>query len=104
MNNKRRSKILHLVFELKLLRDNYNNEWLNRCIDVLNDVKYEEEESFENMPDALKYSIRGMDSEAAIDNIDEALGYLEEVPNMEDNIDREINIDMSIECLEDACI
>ena len=56
------------------------------------------------MPEGLKYSIRGMDSEDAIENLDEALAYLEEVPDMEDIIDREINIDMAIECLEDACL
>lgn len=89
---------------MELLRDNYNVDWLKRSIDILNDIKNEEEEVFENMPEGLKYSIRGMDSEDAIENLDEALAYLEEVPDMEDIIDREINIDMAIECLEDACL
>ena len=104
MNNVRRKKISRLINELEILNNNYNHEWLNRCIGVLEDIKNEEEEAFDNMPEGLQYSSRGMDAEAAIDNLDEALGYLEETINIEDDEERQTNIEMAIDCLEDASI
>ena len=104
MNNVRRKKISKLINELEILNDNYNQEWINRCIGVLEDIKYEEEEAFDNMPEGLQYSSRGIDAEAAIDNLEEALGYLEEAIDIKDNEDRQTNIEMAIDCLEDASI
>lgn len=104
MNNVRRKKISKLINELEILNDNYNQEWLNRCIGVLEDIKNEEEEAFDNMPEGLQYSSRGIDAEAAIDNLEEALGYLEEAIDIKDNEDRQTNIEMAIDCLEDASI
>lgn len=104
MNNVRRKKISKLINELEILNDNYNQEWLNRCIGVLEDIKNEEEEAFDNMPEGLQYSSRGIDAEAAIDNLEEALGYLEEAIDIKDNEDRQTNIEMGIDCLEDASI
>lgn len=104
MNNVRRKKISKLINELETLNDNYNREWLNRCIGVLEDIKNEEEEAFDNMPEGLQYSSRGIDAEAAIDNLEEALGYLEEAIDIKDNEDRQTNIEMAIDCLEDASI
>lgn len=104
MNNSRRKKISKLINELEILNDNYNQEWLNRCVVTLEDIKNEEEEAFDNMPEGLQYSSRGMDAEAAIDYLDEALGYLEEAINIKDNEERQTNIEMAIDCLEDANI
>ena len=104
MNNVRRKKISKLINELEILNDNYNQEWLNRCIGVLENIKNEEEEAFDNMPEGLQYSSRGMDAEAAIDNLEEALGYLEEAIDIKDNEDRQTNIEIAIDCLEDASI
>ena len=104
MNNVRRKKISKLINELEILNDNYNQEWLNRCIGVLENIKNEEEEAFDNMPEGLQYSSRGIDAEAAIDNLEEALGYLEEAIDIKDNEDRQTNIEMAIDCLEDASI
>lgn len=104
MNNTRRKKISKLIDELEILNDNYSQEWLNRCIRILEDIKNEEEEAFDNMPEGLQCSLRGMDAEAAIDNLDEALGYLEEACDMEDVEERQTNIDIAIDCLEDATL
>lgn len=104
MNNVRRKKISKLIGELEILNNNYSLEKLNRCVGVLEEIKNEEEEAFDNMPEGLQYSSRGMDVEAAIDNIDEALGYLEKVGNLDDGEERQTNIDMAIDCLEDATI
>ena len=104
MNNVRRKKISKLINELEILNDNYNQECLNRCIGVLEDIKNEEEEAFDNMLGGLRYSSRGIDAEAAIDNLEEALGYLEEAIDIKNNEDRQTNIEMAIDCLEDASI
>lgn len=104
MNNTRRKKISNLIDELEILNDNYSQEWLNRCIRILEDIKNEEEEAFDNMPEGLQCSLRGMDTEAAIDNLDEALGYLEEACDMVDVEERQTNIDIAIDCLEDATL
>ena len=60
--------------------------------------------AFDNMPEGLQCSVRGMDAEAAIDNLEEALGYLEEACDIEDEEERQTNIDMAIDCLEDATL
>ena len=104
MNNIRRKKISKLIGELEILNNNYSQEWLNRCIGILEYIKNEEEEAFDNMPEGLQCSSRGMDAEAAIDNLDEALGYLEEACDMDDGEERQTNIDMAIDCLEDATL
>lgn len=104
MNAIRRKRISKLIVELELLNDNYDLELLNRCMDTLEDVENEEEEAFDNMPEGLQYSSRGMDSEAAIDSLNEALGYLEEACDVDDEEERETNIDMAIDCLEDITI
>ena len=104
MNNIRRKKILKLISKLKILNKNYCREHVDKYIVVLEDIKNEEEEAFDNMPEGLQYGPRGMDSEAAIDNLEESLGYLEEAKELEDPDERETNIDMAIDCLEDAAI
>ena len=102
MNNSRRNQISNLIGALEHLSNNYSQEELDKCKDILEDIKNEEEEAFDNMPEGLQYSQRGMDSEAAIENLNEALEYLEEVCEMEDAEEIETNIDMAIDCLEDA--
>ena len=104
MNNIRRKKISKLICELEILSNNYSREWISRCIGILDDIKNEEEEAFDNMPEGLQYSSRGMEAEAAIDNLEEALGYLAEACDMEDEEERQANIDMAIDCLEDATL
>ena len=104
MNNIRRKRISKLIRELEILNNNYSPKWINRCIGILDDIKNEEEEAFDNMPEGLQYSSRGMDAEVAIDNLEEALGYLEEACDMEDEEERQTNIDMAIDCLEDAAL
>ena len=104
MNNIRRKKISILIGELKNLNKNYCLEQMDKCIVVLENIKNEEEEAFDNLPEGLQYCPRGMDSEAAIDNLEESLGYLEEARGIEDTDERETNIYMAIDCLEDAVI
>ena len=102
MNNARRKKIEILISWLVQLEDDFDEGWLNKCISMLEDIKGEEEEAFENMPEGLQYSARGMDSEAAIENMDEAWSCLDDACTAEDEEERLDSIDMAIDCLEDA--
>ena len=90
MNKARRKKISDLVQRLVRLKNDYNYEELNKCIAILSDIKNEEEEIFDNMPEGLQYSTRGVDSESAIDSMNEALEQLEEINAIETYIEEAI--------------
>lgn len=44
---------------------------------VIEEIKGEEEESLENLPDSMKEGQRGTDMQEAIDNLDEAINSIE---------------------------
>ena len=67
MNKTRRRKIQLII---NALQDNLNH---------LEDLKQEEEESFNNLPESLQESERGEAMENAISNLDDAVTYLGEV-------------------------
>lgn len=53
--------------------------------DVLEEVRDEEQEAFDNLPEGLQYSERGEMMEEAIDSLDEVVDYLDDViPSLED--------------------
>lgn len=76
-------------------------EILENCLDeiqeaysILEDVKYEEEEAYDNMPEGLQYSERGDQMQEAIDSLENALGdmdcliqYMEDVISYANNPD-----------------
>ena len=90
MNNSRRKKIFELKQELERLKNDYSYEKLDRCIAVLTAIRDEEEYAFDSMPEGLQYSSRGMDSESAIDSMNEALEQLEEINAIETYIEEAI--------------
>lgn len=47
--------------------------------DVLEGVRDEEQDAFDNLPEGLQYSERGEMMEEAIDNLDEAIDYIDDV-------------------------
>lgn len=104
MNNIRRKQISNLIVALERLNNNYSQEELDKCKDTLEDIKNEEKEAFDNMPEGLQYSQRGMDSEDSIENMNEALGYLEDACATDDMEEKRSYVDMAIDCLEDAAI
>ena len=67
MNKQRRTEIANIVTELELLK-----ERLDKVLSVEQDV-------FDNMPENLQYSMRGEESQEAIDNMDGAMSDLENV-------------------------
>jgi hypothetical protein len=74
MNNVRRRRIS----ELKTQIDFANNQ-LKDANKKLSSILNEEQDAFDNMPEGLQSSYRGMCSEDAIDNMEEASEKLDEV-------------------------
>ena len=91
MNNVRRKKIFKLKQELEQLKNNYSYDNLSRCIEVLSVIRDEEEYAFDSMPEGLQYSSRGMDSESAIDSLNNAIEQLEEINQIEVYIEEAID-------------
>ena len=59
---------------------------LKRCLnmiqnahDVLEEVRDEEQDAYDNLPEGLQYSERGDLMQEAVDNLDEAVDYLDDV-------------------------
>ena len=59
---------------------------LKRCLnmiqnvhDVLEEVRDEEQDAFDNLPEGLQYSERGELMEEAVNNLDEIIDYLDDV-------------------------
>lgn len=65
MNNERRKKINNVIVNLVNIKS------------LLEDILFDEEDSFDNMPDGLKYSERGENSQDAIDLMNESVENLE---------------------------
>ena len=59
---------------------------MNSIKDELENVKNEEEFAFDNMPENLQGSMRGEESQEAIETMDEALDSLEEAISQLENI------------------
>lgn len=74
MNNARRRRIS----ELKMQIDFANNQ-LKDANKKLSSILNEEQDAFDNMPEGLQSSYRGMCSEDAIDSMEEASDKLDEV-------------------------
>lgn len=66
MNKQRRKEITNIISELEIIK--------SRLYEVLND----EQISFDNMPENLQYSMRGEESQEAIENMEEAVNGLDE--------------------------
>ncbi len=66
MNKQRRTEIKSIISELEIIKSRLDN--------VLSDEQY----SFDNMPENLQYSMRGEESQEAIDYMEEAVSNLEE--------------------------
>lgn len=74
MNKQRREKISKLK-----IRFQSTQAELKQLSSELSSILNEEQDAFDNMPEGLQSSYRGMCSEDAIDNIEEASDKLDEV-------------------------
>ena len=74
MNDKRRRRISELKTQI-----DFANNYLKEASKKLSSILSEEQDAFDNMPEGLQSSYRGMCSEDAIDNMEEASEKLDEV-------------------------
>lgn len=117
MNNTRRKRIASIITSLRKFSDYVLIEDIK---DEIEDILWDEEDAYNNMPENLQYSIRGENSieainslQEAIDTLERAVNILEEIEvlddeNEEDKIEKESRqnelndyIDQAISSLED---
>ena len=75
MMNRERRKKLEKAFEK-----------IGEVKDILEEVKDEEQESLENLPDNFRYGERGEEMESYIEMLDEAHGYLSDAESVIEQI------------------
>ena len=74
MNKQRREKIRQVKIQIDLIKTD-----LKKVSSELSSILSEEQDAFDNMPEGLQSSYRGMCSEDAIDNMEEASEKLDGV-------------------------
>ena len=74
MNEQRREKIRQLKTQIDLIKTD-----LKKVSSELSSILNEEQDAFDNMPEGLQISYRGMCSEDAIDSMEESSEKLDEV-------------------------
>ena len=74
MNRQRRKKLTEAF------------EKVTEAMNILEDVKSEEEESYENLPDNFRDGDRGEEMQNYIDMIEEAYGYLDDANSVIEQI------------------
>lgn len=84
MNKARRKRIASVIHTLENIID-YN--LIESAKDELEDILWEEEDAYDNMPENLQYSMRGEASSEAIDSLQDAVDALEEAVDIIDEID-----------------
>jgi hypothetical protein len=77
MNKKRRKRISNVVSEMETLIETGNSDY-DDIRDELEDVLLEEECAFNSMPENLQYSMRGEESQEAIDLIETAIQCIDD--------------------------
>lgn len=99
MNNLRRKELGQVINGLNTIQD---RDDLYSLINTLDNIKYDEESYYDNIPENLQYSQRAEDSETAIENLEEALDLLNEVYDEEEfDVNNEL-IQQAIDKIEDA--
>lgn len=79
MNKSRRKRITAAIRDLeKITKHNFIDNYIDFIKDEIEDILWEENDAYDNMPENLQYSIRGEESSEAIDNLQEAVDLLEE--------------------------
>ena len=102
MNKARRGQLRTLSAKLSRIMSIDDKEALDECISMLEDIKWEEEDYFDNMPENLQGSMRGCESEEAIDNMDQALDALNEAIETEDEEEFADAVNLAIEYIDDC--
>jgi hypothetical protein len=72
MNKQRRNRIAEAL------------ELISQARGILEEVKDEEQESYENLPESLQYGERGEQMQENVDSLEKFIGYLEETDSLEE--------------------
>ena len=102
MNKARRTQLRILSVKLSHVVSSDDKVMLDECIGILEDIKWDEEYYFDNMPENLQGSMRGCESEEAIDNMDQALDALNEAIETEDEEEFSEAVNSAIEYIDDC--
>lgn len=87
MNNKRRKKIKTMIGTLETIQTLANYNLIESIKDEIEDILWEEQDAYDNMPENLQYSMRGEESSDAIDYLQEAVDKLDEAVDILNEID-----------------
>lgn len=83
MNNGRRKMIQKAINMLEM------SEGIDYTLGILEDVLYDEEDAYDNIPENLQGSWRASESEEAIDALTDAIELLTDIQNAEDVAENE---------------
>lgn len=75
MNKARRKRIASVIETLENIT---GYDLIETTKDEIEDILWEEDDAYNNMPENLQYSVRGEESSDAIDSLQEAVDALEE--------------------------
>ena len=99
MNKARRKELETVISNLNEIQ---GKDDLYACINDLKKIRDDEQDYYDNIPENLQYSQRAEDSEAAIDNLEEALDLINEAYDA-DTLDMNDNfVQEAIDRIEDA--
>lgn len=84
MNKLRRKRIAVAIDNLERIT---NYDLIESIKSEIEDILWEEEDAYDNMPENLQYSVRGEESSEAIDNLQEAVDLLEEAIDIFNELD-----------------
>ena len=82
MNAKRRKRVKEVIDTIEKLLASLNGIKIDYIVDELKDLCDEETEAYDNMPESLQWSDRGMQIDQNMANLDDAHDLMEEVPDL----------------------
>ena len=94
MNKMRRKELANLIADLRCVKD---KDDIYDAINTLEYIKSDEEYYYDNIPENLQNSQRAYDSQEAIDNMDDALDFLNMAYDATENEDMTQPISKAIE-------
>lgn len=84
MNKARRKRITTVIRDLGNIRD---YSFIESIKDEIENILWEEQDAYDNMPENLQYSMRGEESSDAIDSLQEAVDALDEAIDIFNELD-----------------
>lgn len=84
MNKARRKRIASVISTLENIID---YDLIESAKDEIEDIFYEEQDAYDNMPENLQYSMRGEESSDAINSLQEAVDALDEAIDIFNELD-----------------